>query len=103
MKVLNGPSAPSPETVPNQRSRILVMQEICRCSSSGVSNPVFATAYSFCSIFQNLQELHKFAPLLQLRAAFDVAGSASTALRDLLEANEFFKMEKNIDDVRGKT
>ena len=32
-------------------------------SFSAVSTPIFATKYSFCSIFRDLQDLHTFAPL----------------------------------------
>ena len=31
-------------------------------SFSAVSTPIFATKYSFCSIFRDLQDLHSFAP-----------------------------------------
>ena len=34
-----------------------------RRSFSAVSTPNFATKYSFCSIFRDLQDLHTFAPL----------------------------------------
>ena len=30
---------------------------------SAVSKPIFATKYSFCSIFRDLRDLHTFAPL----------------------------------------
>ena len=32
-------------------------------SFSAVSKPIFATKYSFCSIFRDLEEWHTFAPL----------------------------------------
>ena len=32
-------------------------------SFSAVSKPIFATKYSFCSIFRDLQDYHSFAPL----------------------------------------
>ena len=35
----------------------------CKGSFSAVSKPIFATKYSFCSIFRDLQDYHSFAPL----------------------------------------
>ena len=32
-------------------------------SFSAVSTPIFASKYSFCSVFRNLQDCHTFAPL----------------------------------------
>ena len=35
----------------------------CKGSFSSVSKPIFATKYSFCSIFRDLEHWHSFAPL----------------------------------------
>ena len=43
--------------------RLLASQQTCRGSFSAVSKPIFATKYSFFSIFRDLQDLHTFAPL----------------------------------------
>ena len=50
-----------------------------RGSFSSVSKPIFASKYSFCSIFRDLQDLQTFAPLESLQKTmkshlFKVAG-----------------------------
>ena len=40
------------------------IQQTCRCPSSAVPKPTFATNYSFFSIFRNVEELHAFAQLV---------------------------------------
>ena len=42
---------------------IATTQHSFRGSFSAVSRPILATKYSFCSIFQDLQDLHNSAPL----------------------------------------
>ena len=56
------PSLAGTETIPKQCSRALI-QQTCRGSFSAVSKPIFATKYSFCSFFRDLQGYHSFAPL----------------------------------------
>ena len=38
-------------------------RETLEGSFSAVPTPIFATKYSFCSIFRDLQDWHSFAPL----------------------------------------
>ena len=51
----------SPETIPNQGSRVLIIQQTCRSSFSAESKPNFANEYLLWRILENLHSLHTFA------------------------------------------
>ena len=53
-------------------------------SFSAVSTPIFATKYTFCSIFRDLQDLHSFAPFFS-----EVGKPWKTHLKDLPNAAAF--------------
>ena len=54
--------SPSLSTCTNYQIRIFRPQTLGG-PFSAVSKPIFATKYSFCSIFRNLPYLHTFAPI----------------------------------------
>ena len=45
------------------QDELFILSQIQRGSFSAVSTPIFATKYSFCSIFRDLMDLSTFAPL----------------------------------------
>ena len=63
-------------------------------SFSSVSKPIFATKYSFCSIFRDLQDLQTFAPL-QIQNFRDF----SIFRKNLQFFRDFAKFSEIIDEI----
>ena len=51
------------DSIPNFSPIFQQNHQTLEGSFSSVSKPIFATKYSFCSIFRDLQDLQTFAPL----------------------------------------
>ena len=50
-------------SIPNFSQIFQQNHETLEGSFSAVSTPIFASKYSFCSVFRDLQDCHTFAPL----------------------------------------
>ena len=50
-------------SIPNYSQKFQPNHQTLEGSFSAVSTPIFASKYSFCSVFRDLQDCHTFAPL----------------------------------------
>ena len=62
----------------------------CKGSFSAVSKPIFATKYSFCSIFRDLQDSHSFAPFQSQNSSKNVVTNLAKLKNFNFQFNSIF-------------